>query len=368
MILDKRRNGGLHLLLLMLAASLPIAGCKAALTASWPSDCVGRMQISLPEVADVATVTADSIVRSATSGNLAESYFADGREAPHSAIVYFGPVDATGSLTDKEIASLRTRLALETTLVKRTIEKRKNAGEEVSFAVLPTPGWDGIVWDFGNRIRGRLFVGRQYYAWGVSMQSEHKSHMQSTFKSLMAGLVPRKNFSVPVGNGVCMPNFFVRDAGTVNRNVTTSYRLPSHPDVVIIFQDASAPQVTDIQNPNKFTVKARTNFFWTQLEQSPRSRETLSNETVTFAGQKGLETKLKLVRDDGSDDYGYSVFTRGDPHATQDTPGLMLVLIRNAADAKAKGRMPISEDEFFKLAKSVAASVKARPAVKQIDK
>jgi hypothetical protein len=43
------------------------------------SDCVGRMQISLPEVADVAAVTPEAVVESDTSGNLPSSYFSDSK-------------------------------------------------------------------------------------------------------------------------------------------------------------------------------------------------------------------------------------------------------------------------------------------------
>jgi len=349
----------------VVAAGLPLIGCKAQVPpANWQTDCVGRMQISLPEVADIATVTPDSINMSVTAGGLPKSYFADGQAAPYSAIGYFGPVDATGRLTDREIATLRARLAEETMLIKKTMQSRKKQGEKVTFEELPTSGRDGIVWDFGSRMRGRLFIDSQYYAWGINMQPEHRPYMQKTVKSLLSGLVSRENFAIPKTSGVCMPNFFAQDDGTINRNVTITYRLRSHPDVTVIFQDASAPKVQSFQNPAKFTTKAQTNFFWTQRYQNTRSRESMSNDTINFAGQKGLETRIKLGREDGGIDYGYSAFTRGDPEATQDTPDVMLVLIRNAADAKAKGRNPISEDAFFALAKSIAASVKVRPVTK----
>lgn len=346
-------------------ASIPLAGCNAqALPDDWQVDCVGRMQISFPDVAEVASVTPDSIIKSATSGNLAESFFSDGKFAPYSAIAYFGPVDATGPLTDEELAMLRTRLAREAALVEVNQKKRKDTGELGKFAALPTRGWDGKVWDFGTRIRGRLFIDRQYYAWRVSAELKERTYLETTFKTLMAGLAARKNFTLPTGRGVCMAHFFVSDTGSENRKVTTTYRLRSHPDVTIVMEDANADDILEFQNPDTFTAKAKTNFFWTQRYQSPISRKALSNDTIKFAGQEGLETKIKLSREGSSEDYGYSVFTRGDPNATQDTPDLMLVLIRNAADAKAKGRTPISEDAFFSLAKRVAASVKPRPVAK----
>ncbi len=322
------------------------------------------MQISLPGTADVAAATASSIAKAAANGGLAKSYFSDGQAAPYSGIGYFGTVSVTGPLAEQEIASLRQGLAQETAQMKQHQQRRKKAGEKASFAVLPTPGWEGAAWDFGDAIYGRLFRAQQYYGWRISVEPEEAAYLGAAFKSLMAGLLPRRNFAMPSAIGVCLPYFFVGDAGTVDRRVATTYRLKDHPDVTVVMEDASASEIATFQNPDKFTVKSKTNYFWTQLYQSPISRKSLSSDTITFAGQKGLETKLKLGREDGSDDFGYSVFTRGDPEATRDTPDLMLVLIRNAADAKAKGRNPISEDAFFALAKSIAASVKARPVTK----
>jgi len=353
---------------IIMGVGVPLAGCNAqSIPSTWLSDCVGRMRISLPEVADVAAVTPEAVIESDTSGNLPSSYFSDGKGAPYSSIGYFGPVEATAPLTDKQISSLRARLVEEAAYIAQQQKAKRKLGASTSVAVLPTPGWDGVVWDFGTRIRGRLFVGGQYYAWSISVKPEERNYLDINFKALMAGLTPRKNFTLPIDRGVCMPYFFVSDSGVVDRLITTTYRLRSHPDVTVILQDASATGILAFQNPDKFTAKSKTNFFWTQRYQTAISRRSLSNDTISFAGQRGLETRLKLGHENGSEDYGYSVFTRGDPKAKQDTPDLMLVLIRNAADAKAKGRNPISEDAFFALAQSVAASVKARPAVKQID-
>jgi hypothetical protein len=344
---------------------MPLTGSNAqSLPANWQSDCVGRMQLSLPEAADIATVTPDSILKSDSTGHSAKAYFADGQTGWYSSVGYFGPVNATGPLSEQEIATLRKRLERETLQVKSHQKSRKRKDAKAKFAVLPTPGWDGVAWDFGSAIYGRLFGAGQYYAWEVSTEPQHRDFLEARFKTLIAGLAPRKNFTLPAVAGVCHPHFFVRDAGKEYRNVATSYRLRSHPDVTLVLQDTNAVGIETFQNPDRFTARSKTNFFWTQRYQSPISRETLSNDAISFAGQKGLEIRLKLGREDGSEDYGYSVFTRGDPDAKQDTPDLMLILIRNAADAKAKGRTPISEEAFFALAKTVAASVKVRPVVR----
>jgi hypothetical protein len=74
---------------------------------------------------------------------------------------------------------------------------------------------------------------------------------------------------------------------------------------------------------------------------------------------------MKLTRQDDQIDYGYLAASAGDHLAKEDTPRLMLYVIRDAKNAQAKGIEPIGKDEFFKLAKDIAASVKRRPVVAQ---
>jgi hypothetical protein len=73
-----------------------------------------------------------------------------------------------------------------------------------------------------------------------------------------------------------------------------------------------------------------------------------------------VESFVKIVREDGSEDYGYLVVARGDPFAKEDTPDLMLYVVQNSRNAKAKGAVPMSKDAFLELAQTVAASVRRR--------
>ena len=80
---------------------------------------------------------------------------------------------------------------------------------------------------------------------------------------------------------------------------------------------------------------------------------------VTLAGYKGLSSFVKFIRHDDAVDYGYAAVVRGDPNAKEDTPDLMVYVIRDSHNAKGKEPMP--KDEFLKMAETIAASVKRRP-------
>ena len=79
-------------------------------------------------------------------------------------------------------------------------------------------------------------------------------------------------------------------------------------------------------------------------------------------GRKGVATLVEMLRLDGvTTDFGYLAVVRGDPDAKQDAPDLMLYVIRDAKNATSKGKQPIEKEEFFKMARAIAASVKHRP-------
>lgn len=138
-----------------------------------------------------------------------------------------------------------------------------------------------------------------------------------------------------------------------------TYRLREHPDVTIFLKDSTAST-----NPRKevLTAKYRTNDFWGQY-----AGETVKPawfpvaRDVKLAGQGGMATFVRFERKDGTEDYGYLAIAQGDPEAKEDTPDLMLYVIRDAKYAKAKGIEPIGKDALLRMAQTIAASVQRRP-------
>ena len=145
------------------------------------------------------------------------------------------------------------------------------------------------------------------------------------------------------------------------RDIAVTYRLRDHPDVTVLLKDATAASA-----PNKevLTAKYRTNDFWAQYgggttdfksAWSPVARD------VNLAGQSGMQTFVQFVRKDGTQDFGYLAVAPGDPDAKEDTPDLMLYVIRDAKNAKAKGIEPVSKEALLEMAQTIAASVRRRP-------
>jgi len=64
---------------------------------------------------------------------------------------------------------------------------------------------------------------------------------------------------------------------------------------------------------------------------------------------------LEITNQDGTLDYGYFAFARGDPKAKEDRPDLVLYVI--STNAKATGK-PLSKVEIEDIADRIAASVK----------
>jgi hypothetical protein len=169
---------------------------------------------------------------------------------------------------------------------------------------------------------------------------------------------------VPAVAGICAPYIFVADDGQTTRDVRSFYRLVDQPDVSVLLKDATAavhePGIRTRNNePEPATVS-----FWSQL--LTQAKEVLplwvpTTRSVKLAGYTGLASFVQLTRDDNTVDYGYLAVVRGDPKAKEDTPDLMLYVVQDSKQAKAKGKEPMSKDAFIAMAEGVAASVRRRP-------
>lgn len=189
-----------------------------------------------------------------------------------------------------------------------------------------------------------------------------------TYASLLEGLRPRPLFDVPHEPGVCLPYLFIRDDGSQPRGVGTTYRLKDHPDITVWLEDGSAALVDPRRRPETYTPQYMASFFWEQDYQNRRAFKSLwpghkAFKEGTLAGRKGVKTFVELTRYDAQQtkDYGYLVAVRGDPDAREDAPDLMLYVIQDSVNATKRGVLPLGKDEFFRLAETIAASVRHRP-------
>jgi len=145
------------------------------------------------------------------------------------------------------------------------------------------------------------------------------------------------------------------------------YRLKAHPYITVWLEDGTAAIIDTHRDPAKFTSNAKAAFFWEQRYQNRLTFQSLwpdhrAFKPTTFVGQPGTKTFVELVRNDEkrTKDYGYLIAVRGDPEAENDTPDLMLYVIQDSANAVSRGIKPVRKAAFFKLAETIAASVKRR--------
>ena len=350
--------------------ALALNACSAqepAVPPDWKTDCVGRMQLSLPGPADVAANSFKMLAAEYKIGTQQPRFeFAGGQQAGYSSQHYMGYVFVSQPLTPEQRQVL-LQAGKDEQLRAQAYATKKKANEKSKplvferLDVAPKMG-------YANRVNGSMDITvaiDQIIVRAVSndRQSDDQGVLND-FALKSSGMALRPFGELPKAPGVCFPYAFIKDDEQRVRSIGITYRLQDHPDVTIWLEDSSASAPMPEQDPDKFTADYRTNFFWTQRYQDRTTLKLLSRKTTDnlMDGRKGVATVVELVRKDGiTTDYGYLAVVRGDPEAKQDTPDLMLYVIRDAKNATDKGKQPMDKDELIKMAQTIAASVRHRP-------
>jgi Tle cognate immunity protein 4 C-terminal domain len=332
-----------------------ISGCSAQEVAvASKLECIGRLQIAFPTDVDVAAFVPTDRSR---EGFTPEAMFLDGEPALWSDLGYLGGVRVAGQLDQVSLKQLLTQRMK----VREKFRAVSLAGDFVDRSVKLQSGFG---FDAQNRAHLTVAMGSTVVLWsgysGLSALQREQDYLV-----LVRGLRERKIFSVPAEIGVCLPFAFIRDDGIPRRHIATTYRLKAHPDITIMLRDATAARVDPKADPHVYDPKAKSDDFWARYDsayrKSLRSVWSTPYKQIKLAGSVGVESFVKIVREDGSEDYGYLAVGRGDPDAEIDTPDLMLYVIQNSKKAKAQGVTPLDKDAVLKMAQTIAASVKRRP-------
>lgn len=324
----------------------------------WQTDCVGRMQLSFPGEIVVASTSLDDLKRKSRERIPA---FPDGEPAPWTTLIYGGSIEVIHGMSSDAIENyMDQRLAIRDQFRADATKTKKVGKPSEPFRDLFLQGQHGVAFEAQGRKLLFLHVGDSVFSWegytGVlEQQAEHD------YLAVLNGIRARKLMTSPKEEGVCIPYGIIRDNGSMRRAIRLTYRLTRHPDITILLQDASAAT-----HPNKevLTAKYRTNDFWGQYSGGKKEFKSAwwpVARDVTLAGQKGMQTFVQFIREDGNQDYGYLAVAPGDPNSKEDVPDLMLYVMREAKNAIAKGIEPMDKGAFIEMAKAIAASVKRRP-------
>ena len=346
-----------------IAIALSAAGCQAHETpAAWKTECVGRMLVSLPGDVDVSATTQKDLQK---YSDPPRSSFTDEQSAPWAGLFFLGSLKVVHGLKPGEIDGLLARRGEARQKFRADADKARRAGKPFDvYEELPVSPQNGL----GFRAQGQRYLslrlGNHVFLWsGYSGIGQQQA--QQAYDVILGGLRPRDTFSIPKESGVCLPYAFIRDDGKESRHIAMAFRPREHPDITVLLRDVTAAEGDPKANPNVYEPQAQSDSFWTYYDNTYRKslRSVWSDpyKRVTLGGSNGVESFVRIVREDGIEDYGYLAIVRGDPEAKEDTPDLMLYVIRDAKNAIAKSKQPIDKDEFLKMAQTIAAGVKRRP-------
>jgi len=368
--MTKRFEGALYGLASCVALFVmtSLYGCHANdVPADWKADCVGRMQLSFPSDVEVAANTANMLEREYKLGSLQPSFdFADGQHAGWSELNYLGRLYASHPLSASErnrLAAAANQLVLQAQNAARN--KKDKTGKPLIFEELTVAPQKGVASRVDADYDVSLFVGESMIWLSASGIDTKWDELRKSFEIFVNGAIPRMVGEVPSMPGVCLPYAFVKDNNRPWRHIAMTYRLREHPDITIMLRDQNAVEIDPKANPAVYDPESISDSFWSRYDNmyrkslrgvwnSPYRRAKLGNS-------KGLESFVKIVRKDDTVDYGYLVVTKGDPAAKEDTPDLMLYVVQDSKNAKAKGIAPMEKEAFLSMAQTIAASVKRRP-------
>jgi hypothetical protein len=339
----------------LLAASVCANSVAVEVPKGWKTECVGRYQISVP--GDVESALVD--IRALLEPKPIDPFrFSDGGKAPYSTLIYQGEIFVSGDVKESDVVKLRKDVGSRISSLKKELREEGDtaAANQTVWVPLNTP--NAFAWRVEAAVHLFLARGGRLFNLKLSGYPEETKNNLQRMQSVLHSLRPRPVYDLPTQQGVCIPYGFIADDGTPGRRIGVTMRLKDHPDVEIFFQDetASKPQENranrNAEEEIKFFLMYRYRDFAKLVELDfPGFR------SIELAGQEGKAAVADITRHDGSKDYGYMAYVKGNADAKTEAPNLMLYVIRTAARAKGE---PISKSELKDMAHKIAASIKRR--------
>ncbi len=353
-----------------IAASMLLAPAVASSAETgWKAECVGRYQMSLPGEVEVAVNRFDIPKR----GSSTYTRFSNGDAAEKSDSLHLGSVSISSEVP---ISVFYERVKkIEASRLKRQQEEADSDLEsgrilaekekKMQFSMDNVTGWRSQAENGTFAIRMDMYAANRLVFHQAS-RIDTAAEADEAAQIFVRNFSPRPLYTLPKGEGVCIPYGFIADDGKPGRHVAVTMRLVEHPDVEIFFKDQNGPRPykTGAALPNKTGVSLpdskRLNFIFLSLEALKTNGIKVlfpGYRTTKLGGYPGTASFFEIKRKDGTRDYGYAVHVAGDYTADTDMPHLMLYVIRTASRAKGK---PVSKNELKDIAIKIAASVKRR--------
>jgi hypothetical protein len=184
----------------------------------------------------------------------------------------------------------------------------------------------------------------------------------------------RKLYEIPQDPGFCIPYGFIQsEVARHPRKMGVKMTLKNHPDITVELLEWGIPP--DVKG--FFDEEEAMHRFWATETGGMAEKEQVvgSPRPVTMARQKGtamlVEMTLPISCIYAPDldvkpacpaqvvDYGYIAYVTGQASPKEDTPNLVLLIMRRS-DHGPNGEPTLDRDQLLDLAETVAASVKRR--------
>ena len=345
---------------ILFTTCMAISSITQAADLTFKTECIGSYSIDLPDNIEVALYPTNKYFEPKTRFPV---YFSDGKWAILSAFNYNRNIlTITEKWTDQQLLDAQKRLEVSIENIKRknpdhlvnSWKSKKNFGFYSTVA-------SRVIFILENRI----------YSFRTSNNYQGKEKDFAFYKqnaeSIINNFRTRELFEVPKEAGKCIPYGFVAgNDKTMPINMTVSFRLNEHPDIVISFSE----NTRNFTNSLSFTSKDEINLFWNTNYDI--NNDNIKNikllgfpfkyRDIKMDGRKGLASFVEIrYKDKAPSDYGYYSIVEQVPVVKQSSknyPWLIMSVI--GKQSESKGKTPLTKDEIYELAKKIEASIKRR--------
>ena len=346
---------------ILLTALLGSCFATQAVELNYKTECIGSYTVDLPDNLEVALYPTKQYLEPKSRYPI---YFADGKWAILSTFNYNrNKLSITANWDHNNLIEAKKQMIESNQSVKvdypddlvELWNKKNGFGFYAS-------GGSHVTFVEENRVYS-FFSSKHYQG-----KERNFDFYKQNAEAIINGFSTRELFEVPQTAGKCIPYGFVAgNDPTTPLNLTVSFRLNDHPDIVISFSE----NTRSFTNSFSFKAKDEINLFW-------NDNYDINNNNIKDIKLLGFPTKYRDIEMDGRNgtagfveirykdkspsDYGYygvvSYYSRNDKSQVNH-PWLLLTVIGKRNEAK--GHTPLSKDEIYQLAKTIEASIKRRP-------
>ena len=347
---------------ILFTTCMAISSITQAADLIFKTECIGSYSLDLPDNIEIALFPIERYLQPRSNY---PNYFLDGKWAILSTFNYNrNNIDiADGKFNKKILQNIVSQLNsdYDERLKSKYQYKIKNINNNNKLV--------GYYSDYASNLA--LIANERIYTFYSNERYQGKEKDFAFYKqnaeSIINNFRTRELFEVPKEAGKCIPYGFVAgNDKTMPINMTISFRLNEHPDIVISFSEST----WSFTNSLSFSSKDEINLFWNtnydidndNIKNIKLLGFPFKYRDIKMDGRKGLASFVEIrYKDNAPSDYGYYSIVEQYPVAKQSSknyPWLIMSVI--GKQSESKGKTPLTKDEIYELAKKIEASIKRR--------